>query len=69
MARVEPLSEAAGAALKGIMGPEARRVFAHRPAMGDAVGMYNEAVVNSQLPSRLHEIVRYRVAELNDCLR
>lgn len=69
MARVELLSEAAGAALQGTLGPEARRAFAHRPALGDAVGRYNEAVAECDLEPRLHELVRYRVAELNDCFR
>lgn len=69
MARVELLDEAAGAALRGQMGPEARRALAHRPAVGDAIGMYNEAVAASDLPHRLHEVVRYRIAELNGCQR
>lgn len=69
VARVELLNEAAGAALRGILGPEARRAFAHRPDLGDAVGHYNEAVAQSDLPPRLHELVRYRVAALNDCFR
>lgn len=69
MVRVELLDEAAGAQLAGVLGPEARRAFAHRPALGDAVGRYNEAVADSTLPPRLHELVRYRIAELNDCFR
>jgi alkylhydroperoxidase family enzyme len=69
MARVRLLDEAAGAAVRGTMGPEARRALAHRPAMADAIGLYNEAVADSRLDPRLHELVRYRIAEINDCFR
>lgn len=69
MARVALLDEDAGARLRGRMGPEARRALAHRPAIGDAIGLYNEAVAESLLPHRLHELVRYRIAQLNSCQR
>jgi AhpD family alkylhydroperoxidase len=69
MARVALLDEAAGARLRGQMGPEARRALAHRPALGDAIGRYNAAVAASELPPRLHELVRYRIAQLNGCQR
>lgn len=69
MARVRLTSESDGARVQGIMGPEARRALAHRPAMADAIGLYNEAVATSPLDPRLHELVRYRVATINDCFR
>lgn len=69
MARVALLDEAAGASLRGQMGPEARRALAHRPALGDAIGTFNAAAAASELPPRLHELVRYRIAQLNGCRR
>lgn len=69
MTRIELTDEAAGARVQGTMGPEARRVLAHRPAMADAIGLYNEAVAASPLDPRLHELVRYRIATINDCFR
>lgn len=69
MARVTLLDEEAGALLRGQMGPEARRALAHRPALDDAIGLYNAAVAASELPPRLHELVRYRLAQLNGCQR
>lgn len=69
MARVALLDETAGSALRGQMGPEARRALAHRPALGDAIGLLNAATAASELPPRLHELVRYRIAQLNGCQR
>lgn len=69
MARVTLLDEAAGAVLRGQMGSEARRALAHRPALGDAIGLFNAATAASELPPRLHELVRYRIAQLNGCQR
>ncbi|NCG38443.1 MAG: hypothetical protein GWP48_13110, partial [Actinobacteria bacterium] len=61
--------EQAAAGQAGLAGPEARRAMAHRPRMADAVGMFNEAVFASELPPRLHELVRYRIAGINGCAR
>jgi alkylhydroperoxidase family enzyme len=69
MARIEGLDEQRGRRVAGTMGPEARRVLAHRPEMADAIGLYNQAVANSHLEPRLHEYVRFRLAEINDCPR
>lgn len=69
MARIDLLDEDRGRALQGMHGPEMRRVLAHRPEMGDAIGLYNRAVHHSQLDPVLHEYVRYRLAEINDCPR
>jgi len=69
MARIEGLDEEQGRRVAGTMGPEARRVLAHRPEMADAIGLYNAAVANSRLAPRLHEYVRFRLAEINDCPR
>lgn len=69
MARVEGLDEEHGRRVAGTMGPEARRVLSHRPDMADAIGLYNAAVASSRLEPRLHEYVRFRLAEINDCPR
>lgn len=69
MARLRLLDEEQGRAAKGMLGPEARRVLVHRPEMADAIGLYNEAVHHSRLDPVLHEYVRYRLAEINDCPR
>jgi alkylhydroperoxidase family enzyme len=69
MARVRLLDEAQAARIQGRIGPELRRALAHRPALGQAVGMLNDAVEATILPARLHELVRFRIAELNDCFR
>lgn len=65
--RLKDISETEGQA--GVAGPEARRALAHRPLMADAIGMLNAAVLASELPDRLHEIVRYRIALINGCVR
>ncbi len=69
MPRVTLLDEAAGARVEGQMGPDARRALAHRPELGSAIGRYNAAAAASELPHRLHELVRYRIAQLNGCQR
>jgi alkylhydroperoxidase family enzyme len=69
MARVELLDEDAGARIQGTLGPEARRALAHRPEVGDAIGLYNAAVAASDLDARLHELVRFRIANINNCFR
>lgn len=69
MTRIDLLDEKTGALMEGVAGPEARRAFMHRPAMADAIGTFNRAVADSELPLRLHEVVRYRIAELNGCVR
>ncbi len=69
MPRVELCDEATGSLMRGSAGPEARRALMHRPSMAHAIGMWNDAVNDSQLPPRLHELVRYRIALFNDCTR
>jgi alkylhydroperoxidase family enzyme len=69
VARVTLLGEEDGDAIQGTLGPEARRALAHRPAVGDAIGLYNAAVAASDLDARLHELVRFRIANINNCFR
>lgn len=69
MARVALVDEQSAARMRGVAGPEARRALMHRPAMADAVGLLNEAVLTSSLEPRLHEVVRYRIALINGCAR
>lgn len=69
MARVELLPESVGPQMTGRAGPEARRALMHRPAMADVIGMFNEVVALSTLEHRLHEVVRYRIAHINQCTR
>lgn len=69
MPRVALCDESVAAQMKGSAGPEARRALMHRPAMADAIGAFNDAVVASELPPRLSELVRYRIALINDCKR
>ncbi len=69
MPRVSLLDEEAGARVRGSVGPEAGRALAHRPAMADVIGEFNAVVARSELPPRLHELVRYRIAQLNGCQR
>lgn len=69
MPRVALLDEEAGARVRGSVGPEAGRALAHRPAMADVIGEFNDVVARSDLPRRLHELVRYRIAQLNGCQR
>jgi AhpD family alkylhydroperoxidase len=47
--------------------PEVVRALALRPALAHAVTTYDQAVWNSSLDWRLHELVRMRVAQINEC--
>jgi AhpD family alkylhydroperoxidase len=69
MPRVSLLPPDVGARMRGTAGPEARRALMHRPQLADAIGALNDAVMASELPPRLHELVRYRIAQLNGCSR
>jgi AhpD family alkylhydroperoxidase len=69
MPRVELVSEEEGTRMRGTTGPQARRALMHRPRMADAIGLLNDACFASALPARLNELVRYRIALLNDCVR
>lgn len=69
MTHIDLRDESDAADQAGVAGPEARRALAHRPKMADAVGLLNAAVLASELPARLHEIVRYRIAVINGCVR
>jgi len=69
MARVQLLDDETGRRMRGSAGPDARRAFMHRPAMAHAIGEWNAAAFDSRLPLRLHEVVRYRVAQINGCVR
>ena len=48
-------------------GPEALRALALRPKMAEAVGAMELAVAKSSLDRRLHELVRMRIALINQC--
>ena len=48
-------------------GPEVMRALAVAPHFGGVVAAYEDAVAQSPLDPRLHELVRYRVALLNQC--
>lgn len=69
MPKIGLCDEATGELMRGSAGPEARRALMHRPEMADAIGSLNDAASRSELPPRLHEFVRYRIALLNDCAR
>jgi AhpD family alkylhydroperoxidase len=58
MARIE---------LPGGDGRDVLRALSVRPALRDAFVGLNVAIHESPLEPRLHELVRYRVAELNQC--
>src|SRR5687767_15730271 len=47
--------------------PETTRALALRPRMADAVDALEKAVWQSSLDRRLHELVRMRVAKINQC--
>src|SRR5690242_20921212 len=47
--------------------PEVVRALSLRPAFAKAVGTYDTAVWESSLDWRLHELVRMRVAQINEC--
>jgi AhpD family alkylhydroperoxidase len=48
-------------------GLEVTRALSLRPAFAKAVGTYDAAVWNSALDWRLHELVRMRIAQVNEC--
>ena len=48
--------------------PEIYRVWALRPELGQPVAELSDAVYSkSQLPARVREAVRMRIAQINDC--
>src|SRR5581483_1358807 len=47
--------------------PEDVRALSLRPEFAKAVGGYDAAVWDSALPWRLHELVRMRIAQINEC--
>ena len=48
--------------------PEIYRVWALRPELGQPVAALSDAVYSkSQLPARVREAVRMRIAQINDC--
>src|SRR3954454_10497118 len=47
--------------------PEVVRALMLRPQLAAAVAAYNEAVFASTLDWRLHELVRMRIAQINEC--
>src|SRR5437867_349830 len=47
--------------------PEVIRALALRPELAQAVTGYDQAVWNSGLDWRLHELVRMRIAQINEC--
>jgi alkylhydroperoxidase family enzyme len=49
-------------------GPEIMRVWGLRPRMGKAVAELSAAVYEgSELPARVREAVRMRIAQINQC--
>jgi AhpD family alkylhydroperoxidase len=47
--------------------PEIVRALSLRPDFAKAVGTYDNAVWSSTLDWRLHELVRMRIAQINEC--
>lgn len=48
--------------------PEIYRVWALRPELGEPVAALSDAVYRkSQLPARVREAVRMRIAQINEC--
>jgi AhpD family alkylhydroperoxidase len=47
--------------------PEVMRALSLRPELAEAVTTYDQAVWNSKLDWRLHELVRMRIAQINEC--
>jgi AhpD family alkylhydroperoxidase len=47
--------------------PEVVRALGLRPELANAVTTYDQAVWDSRLDWRLHELVRMRVAQINQC--
>lgn len=50
-------------------GPKAEhaRAYSYRPEMADALSALYRATDASLLPPRLHELVRFRIALINQC--
>ena len=48
-------------------GLDVTRALTLAPQFADVVAAYEKAVARTTLDRRLHELVRYRVAQLNDC--
>jgi alkylhydroperoxidase family enzyme len=50
-------------------GPKAEhaRAFSYRPAMAEAIRALYRSTDRSELDPRLHELVRYRIARINQC--
>src|SRR3954470_5653573 len=48
-------------------GPEVARALALAPHFAGVVMAYEQAVAESTLDPRLHELVRYRIALINQC--
>ena len=48
-------------------GPEVARALRLAPHFAEVVGAYEKAVAASRLDPRLHELVRMRIARINDC--
>jgi AhpD family alkylhydroperoxidase len=48
-------------------GPDVVRALSLRPELAQAVAAYDQAVWNSRLDWRLHELVRMRIAQINEC--
>ena len=47
--------------------PDVTRALALTPRFAEAVGAYEKAVGRSRLDRRLHELVRMRIAQINEC--
>jgi alkylhydroperoxidase family enzyme len=48
-------------------GLDVARALTLAPQFAEVVAVYEKAVARTTLDRRLHELVRYRVAQLNDC--
>jgi alkylhydroperoxidase family enzyme len=48
-------------------GSERERMWTLRPELGEAASHLNAAVYGGTLDPRLFELVRYRIAQVNDC--
>src|SRR4029453_2318130 len=48
-------------------GPEVVRAPSLRPGLAEAGDKYDQAVWNSGLDWRMHELVRMRIAQINEC--
>jgi hypothetical protein len=49
-------------------GSDRERMWTMRPALGEAAANLNAAIYgNTTLPPRVFELVRYKIAVINDC--